>query len=66
MLKQSRNLKGTGLYINEHLIKKNAEIAGNASMLGKKTRFKTHGQGMGECLLNGPPEQAKVFVLWEL
>lgn len=33
VLKQARKLKGTGVYINEHLTKKNAEIARQSRIL---------------------------------
>jgi chromosome segregation ATPase len=36
LLKQGRKLKGTGVYLNEHLTKKNADIAREAPDSGKK------------------------------
>lgn len=39
LLKQGKNLKGTSVYINEHLTKKNAEIAKKARILKKQNKI---------------------------
>ncbi|KAL7407651.1 hypothetical protein ABVT39_011735 [Epinephelus coioides] len=68
VLKQSKNLKGTGVYMNEHLTRKNAEIARNGRMLRKQNKIQATWTRNGKVFikLNGPPEQAKVFVVRDL
>lgn len=65
VLKQAKKLKGTGVYINEHLTKKNAEIARNDHILRKQSKIQATWTKNGKVYirLNGPPEQAKVFVV---
>ena len=41
LLKQGRNLRGTNVYINEHLTKKNAEIARKARWLRKQGKIQS-------------------------
>lgn len=64
LLKQGRCLKGTNVYINEHLTKKNADIARQARLLRKQNKIQ--GTWSSNCRvfikLNGTPEQAKI--LW--
>lgn len=68
MQKQSKNLKGTGVYVNEHLTRKNAEIARNGRMLRKQNKIQATWTRNGKVFikLNGPTEQAKVFVVRDL
>lgn len=68
LLKQGRKLKGTNVYVNEHLIKKNADIARQARLLRKQKKIQS--TWTSDCKvfikLNGTPEQAKVLVIKEL
>lgn len=43
VLKQGKKLKGTNVYINEHLTKINSDIARHARILKKSRKFKPHG-----------------------
>ncbi|KAK7880596.1 hypothetical protein WMY93_032761, partial [Mugilogobius chulae] len=64
LLKQGRNLKGTNVYINEHLTKKNADIAKQARLLRKQNKIQATWTSNCRVFikLNGIPELAKV--LW--
>ncbi len=53
--KQARKLKGSGIYFNEHLTKKNIDIARNARIMKKQNKVWIR--------LNGMPEEAKTVVL---
>lgn len=68
LLKQGRKLKGTNVYLNKHLIKKNADIARQARIL--RTQKKIQSTWTSDCKifikLNGTPEQAKVLVIREM
>lgn len=68
LLKQGRKLKGTNVYLNEHLIKKNADIARQARILRKQKKIQS--TWTSDCKifikLNGTPEQAKVLVIKEM
>lgn len=68
VLKQARKLKGTGVYVNEHLTKKNAEIARNGRILRKQSEIQATWTRNGKVYiqLNGPPQQAKVVVVRNL
>lgn len=61
---QSKQLKGTEVYVNEHLTKKNAEIARNGRILREQNKI--HSREMVLVKLNGPPEQAMVVVVQSL
>lgn len=65
LLKQGRKLRGSNVYINEHLTKRNADIARKARSL--KKQGKIQGTWTINCKifikLNGAPEQAKVVVI---
>lgn len=67
LLKQGRYLKVTNVYINEHLTKKNADIAKQARLLRKQNKIQ--GIWTSNCKifikLNGTPEQAKVIWIKE-
>ena len=43
MLKQSKKLKGTNIYIDEHLTYKNNEIAMKAGLLQKQGKYQVFG-----------------------
>lgn len=64
LLKQGQKLKGTNVFINEHLTRKNAAIARQARLLRKQGKIQ--GTWTSNCKvfikLNGSPEQARV--LW--
>ncbi|KAJ8353946.1 hypothetical protein SKAU_G00215130 [Synaphobranchus kaupii] len=64
-LKQGRRLKGTNVYLNDHLTKKNAEIARKARFL--RNQKKIHSTWTTNCKifikLNGPPEESKVLAI---
>lgn len=68
LLKQGRQLKGTNVYLNEHLTKKNADIARKARLL--RYQKKIQATWTSNCKifikLNGTPEQAKVLVIRNL
>ncbi len=61
LLKQGKKLVGTGVYLNEHLTKKNAEIAREARTLRKQNKIQATWTRNYKVLilLNGPPESAK-------
>lgn len=65
LLKQGRKLKGTNVFINEHLTKKNADIARIARQLRKQGKIQQ--TWVTNCKifikLNGTPEEAKVLVV---
>lgn len=65
LLKQGRKLKGSNVFINEHLTKHNAEIAKKARHL--KKLGKIQGTWTTNCKifikLNGSPEEAKVLTI---
>ncbi len=67
LLRQAKYLKGTGVYINEHLTKKNAEIARQARFLRKQGKIQATWTKNCKVMirLKGPPEEAKVIVIRE-
>ncbi|KAM3612810.1 uncharacterized protein V6R79_015011 [Siganus canaliculatus] len=68
LLKQGRLLKGTQVYLNEHLTKRNGEIARQARFLRKQQKIQSTWTSNCKVFikLNGTPEQAKVLVIKEL
>lgn len=68
LLRQARKLKGTGVYINEHLTKKNADIARQAQSLWKQNNIQATWSRNGRVMirLNGTPEEARVIVVREV
>ena len=68
MLQQAKRLKGADIYINEHLTKKNADIARHARILRKEKKIQATWTRNGKVLirLNGISEEAKVVVIREL
>lgn len=66
LLKQGRKLKGTNVFMNEHLTKKNADIAREARWLKKQNKIQsTWSSSRVYIKLNGPPEQERVFWIRE-
>lgn len=65
LLKQGRKLKGTNVYINEHLTKWNSDIARTARSLKKEEKIQSTWTNNCKIFikLNGTPEQAKVMVI---
>lgn len=65
VLKQARKLKGTGFYINEHLTKKNAEIARQSRVLRKEKKIQSTWTRNGKVFVKskGSPEQAKTVMI---
>lgn len=65
LMKQGKKLKGTNVYLNDHLIKRNAEIAKKARFLRKQNKIQN--TWVTNCKifikLNGSPEEAKVLVI---
>ncbi|XP_061783494.1 uncharacterized protein [Nerophis lumbriciformis] len=65
LLQQGRKLKGTDVFINEHLTKKNADIARVARQLKRQSKIQQ--TWVTNCKifikLNGTPEEAKVLVI---
>lgn len=68
LLRQGRKLKGTDVYVNEHLTKKNADIARKARFLKKQGKIQsTWTTNCKVCIkLNGSPEEAKVLVIRDI
>lgn len=65
LLKQGRKLRGTNVYINEHLTKQNADIARKARLMKKQGKIQHTWTSNCKIFikLNGTPEQAKVLVI---
>ncbi|KAM3599829.1 uncharacterized protein V6R79_012326 [Siganus canaliculatus] len=68
VLKFAKKLKGTGVYVNEHLTKRNAEIARQARLLKKEKRIQDTWTRNCKVFirLNGTPEQAKVIAVRDI
>ncbi len=69
LMKQTKKLKGTKVFMNEHLTKRNANIAREAGMLRKMKKIQA--TWTRDCKvfikLNGSsPEEAKVLTVREL
>uniref|UniRef100_A0A667WNB1 DUF4795 domain-containing protein n=1 Tax=Myripristis murdjan TaxID=586833 RepID=A0A667WNB1_9TELE len=65
LLKQGKKLKGSNVYINEHLIKRNADIAKKARYLRKQKKIQHTWTTNCKIFikLNGTPEEAKVLMI---
>lgn len=65
LLKQGKKLKGSDVFMNEHLIKRNADIARKARYLKKQGKIQNTWTTNCKVFikLNGTPEQAKVLVI---
>lgn len=61
-------LKGTGVYVNEHLTRKNADVARDACTRRKQNKIQTTWTRNGNVMirLNGTPEEAKVVTIRDL
>lgn len=68
LLRQSRQLRGSGVYLNEHLTKKNADIARQARILRKEKKIQATWTRNCKVMikLNGTPEEAKVITIKDL
>ena len=68
LLKQGRLLKGSGVFINEHLTKKNADIAMKARFLRNQKKIQSTWTTNCKVFikLNGTPEEAKVLVVRDI
>lgn len=68
LLKMGKNLKGTSVYVSEHLTKRNAEIARQARLLKKERHIQDTWTRNCKVFirLNGTPEQAKVIVVGDI
>ncbi len=68
LLRQGKKLRGTDVYLNEHLTKKNADIARQARALRKQNKIQA--TWTRNCKvwikLNGTPEEAKAILIKEL
>ena len=60
LLRQGRKLKGSDVYINEHLTKKNAEIAREARMLKKQKKIQGTWSKNGKVLVKPEGDSAKI------
>lgn len=68
LLKQGRKLRGTNVYLNEHLTKKNADIARQARFLRKQNKIQSTWTSNCKVFikLNGSPEEAKVLAIKDI
>lgn len=68
LMKQGKKLKGTNVYLNDHLTKRNADIAKKARLLRKQNKIQN--TWVMNCKvyikLNGLPEEAKVMVIRDI
>lgn len=65
LLKQGRKWKGSNVFINEHLTKRNADIARKARLMKKQGKIQHTWTSHCKVFikLNGTPEQARVLVI---
>lgn len=68
LLKQGRKLKGSNVFMNEHLTKRNADIARKARLMKKQGKIQHTWTSNCKVFikLNGTPEQAKVLVIRDI
>lgn len=69
LLSQGRKLRGTNVYLNEHLTKKNADIARQARILKKQNKLQatwTRNCKVWIKLNGASPEQAKAIMVREI
>lgn len=68
LLRQGRKLRGTNVYINEHLTKKNSDIARQARVLRKHNKIQSTWTANCKIFikLKGTPEEAKVLVIRDI
>ncbi len=65
LLRQGKKLKGSNVYLNEHLTKRNTDIARKARFLRKQRKIQSTWTANCKIFikLNGTPEEAKVLVI---
>ncbi|XP_061912355.1 uncharacterized protein LOC133655823 [Entelurus aequoreus] len=65
LLKQGRKLKGTNIYMNDHLTKRNADIARKARQMRREKKILQTWTANCKVFikLNGTPENAKVLLI---
>lgn len=68
LLRKAKKLKGTGIYVNKHLTKKNTDIDRQARILRKQNKIQaTWTRNCNVMIrLNGSPVEAKVITIKEL
>lgn len=66
LLRQSRKLKGTGVYINEHLTKKNAEIAKCGRLLRKQNKIQATWTRNGKVYIRPNGEESRSVMIGNL
>lgn len=68
LLRQTKKLRGTAVYINEHLTKKNSEIAGQARALRKQGKIQSTWTRNCKVWIKllGTPEEAKVLLIRDI
>lgn len=68
LLRQGRKLKGSDVYLNEHLTKRNADIAKTARFLRRQKKIQSTWTANCKIYikLNGSPEEAKVLVIRDI
>ena len=68
LLKQAKNLRGSNVYINEHLTQKNAEIARKARFLKKQEKVQSTWTANCKVYIktNGPSDRAKVLCIRDI
>ena len=68
LLRQGRNSKGSDVYLNEHLMKRNADIAKTARFLRRQKKIQSTWTANCKIYikLNGSPEDAKVLVIRDI
>ncbi|CAL8252030.1 unnamed protein product [Merluccius merluccius] len=68
LLRQGRKLRGTNVYLNDHLTKRNADIAREARILKKQSKIQ--GTWTRNCKVwiktNGSPEAAKAILVRDI
>ena len=68
MLKQGKKLRGTNVYLNDHLTKKNADIARQARIMRKQGLLQSTWTYNCKVFikLNGTPEEAKILSIKDI
>lgn len=68
LLKQGRKLRGSNVYLNEHLTKKNSDIARQARILRKENHIQSAWTHNCKVFinLNGSPEESKVLAIKDI
>lgn len=68
LLRQGKKLKGTDVYLKEHLTKRNADVARKARFLRKQRKIQSTWTANCKIFikLKGTPEEAKVLVIRDI